>query len=40
MLAGRVSYAEPTAWRPADGEALLCCAVLALDGAARLELNL
>jgi ferredoxin-NADP reductase len=26
MTAGRVTYAEPTAWRPADGEVLLCCA--------------
>ena len=27
ISAGRVTYAEPTAWRPADDEVLLCCAV-------------
>jgi len=32
MTAGRVTYAEPTAWRPGEGEVLLCCAVPAADG--------
>jgi len=32
LSAGRVTYAEPTAWRPADGEVLLCCAVPAAGG--------
>lgn len=40
MTAGRVSYAEPTAWRPAEGEVLLCCAVPAADGGERIELDL
>jgi len=40
MTAGRVRYAEPTAWRPADGEVLLCCAVPAADGGERIELDL
>jgi hypothetical protein len=40
MTAGRVTYAEPTAWRPAEGEVLLCCAVPAAGGGERLELDL
>jgi ferredoxin-NADP reductase/predicted pyridoxine 5'-phosphate oxidase superfamily flavin-nucleotide-binding protein len=40
MTAGRVSYAESTAWRPAEGEVLLCCAVPAADGGERIELDL
>jgi uncharacterized protein len=40
MTAGSVSYAEPTAWRPAEGEVLLCCAVPAAGGGERIELDL
>jgi ferredoxin-NADP reductase len=40
MSAGRVAYAEPTAWRPAEGEVLLCCAVPAAGGGERIELDL
>lgn len=40
IVAGRVTYSEPTAWRPAEGEALLCCAVPARDGGEVLELDL
>ena len=40
MTAGRVTYAEPTAWRPAQGEVLLCCAVPAAGGGERIELDL
>lgn len=40
MTAGRVTYAEPTAWRPADGEVLLCCAVPAAGSDERIELDL
>jgi ferredoxin-NADP reductase/predicted pyridoxine 5'-phosphate oxidase superfamily flavin-nucleotide-binding protein len=40
MTAGRVTYAEPTAWRPADDEVLLCCAVPAAEGGERIELDL
>jgi uncharacterized protein len=40
MTAGRVTYAEPTAWRPAEGEVLLCCAVPAAGGGDRIELDL
>jgi ferredoxin len=40
MTAGRVTYAEPTAWRPAAGEVLLCCAVPAAGGGERIELDL
>jgi len=40
LTAGRVTYAEPTAWRPAEGEVLLCCAVPAADGGERIELEL
>jgi ferredoxin-NADP reductase/predicted pyridoxine 5'-phosphate oxidase superfamily flavin-nucleotide-binding protein len=39
MTAGCVSYFEPTAWRPAEGEVLLCCAVPA-EGGERIELDL
>ncbi len=40
ITAGRVTYAEPTAWRPAEGEVLLCCAVPAAGGGERIELDL
>jgi ferredoxin-NADP reductase/predicted pyridoxine 5'-phosphate oxidase superfamily flavin-nucleotide-binding protein len=40
MTAGRVTYAEPTAWRPAEGEVLLCCAVPAAGGGERIALDL
>jgi hypothetical protein len=40
MTTGRVTYAEPTAWRPAEGEVLLCCAVPAAGGGERIELDL
>ena len=40
MTAGRVTYAEPTAWRPGEGEVLLCCAVPAQEGGDRIELEL
>jgi uncharacterized protein len=40
MTSGAVTYAEPTAWRPADGEVLLCCAVPAAGGGERIELDL
>jgi ferredoxin-NADP reductase/predicted pyridoxine 5'-phosphate oxidase superfamily flavin-nucleotide-binding protein len=40
LSAGRVTYAEPTAWRPAEGEVLLCCAVPAAGGGERIELDL
>jgi ferredoxin-NADP reductase len=40
LTAGRVTYAEPTAWRPAEGEVLLCCAVPAQGGGERIELDL
>ena len=40
LLSGRVTYAEPTAWRPADGEVLLCCARPAQDGGEHIELAL
>jgi hypothetical protein len=40
LTAGRVTYAEPTAWRPAEGEVLLCCAVPAAGGGERVELDL
>jgi ferredoxin-NADP reductase/predicted pyridoxine 5'-phosphate oxidase superfamily flavin-nucleotide-binding protein len=40
MTAGRVTYVQPTAWRPAEGEVLLCCARPARDGGERIELDL
>ena len=40
LTAGQVTYAEPTAWRPAEGEVLLCCAVPAADGGGRIGLDL
>lgn len=40
MTAGQVTYAEPTAWRPAAGEVLLCCAVPAAGHGERVELDL
>lgn len=40
MTAGRVTYAQPTAWRPGEGEVLLCCAVPAADGNGPIELEL
>jgi ferredoxin-NADP reductase/predicted pyridoxine 5'-phosphate oxidase superfamily flavin-nucleotide-binding protein len=40
MTAGAVTYAEPTAWQPAEGEVLLCCAVPAAGSDERIELDL
>jgi ferredoxin-NADP reductase/predicted pyridoxine 5'-phosphate oxidase superfamily flavin-nucleotide-binding protein len=40
LTAGTVTYTEPTAWRPAEGEVLLCCAVPAADGDGRIDLDL
>jgi ferredoxin-NADP reductase len=40
ITSGRVTSAEPTARRPAEGEVLLCCAVPATDGGGRIELDL
>ena len=40
ITAGAVTYAEPTAWRPAADEVLLCCAVPAAGGGERIELDL
>jgi ferredoxin-NADP reductase len=40
LVAGRVTYAEATAWRPAEGELLPCCAVPARDGGENLLLGL
>ncbi len=40
MTAGAVTYAEPTAWRPGEGEVLLCCAVPAAGGDSPIELDL
>ncbi|CAD5371777.1 putative Nitric oxide dioxygenase [Rubrivivax sp. A210] len=40
LTAGAVTYAEPTAWRPAQGEVLLCCAVPAAGGGERVALDL
>jgi 2Fe-2S iron-sulfur cluster binding domain len=40
MTAGAVTYAEPAAWRPAEDEVLLCCAVPVACGGERIELEL
>lgn len=40
LRAGRVTYAEPTAWKPGEGEVLLCCARPAAGGDERVELEL
>jgi hypothetical protein len=40
LRAGRVTYAEPTAWKPGEGEVLLCCARPAAGGGERIELDL
>jgi ferredoxin-NADP reductase/predicted pyridoxine 5'-phosphate oxidase superfamily flavin-nucleotide-binding protein len=40
LRAGSVTYAEPTAWQPGEGEVLLCCARPAAGGDERLELDL
>ena len=40
MTAGKVTYAEPTAWRPAENEVLLCCAVPASGSDERIELDI
>lgn len=40
LLAGRVTYTEPTAWKPAEDDVLLCCARPAQDGGALIELAL
>ena len=39
LRSGHVTYAAPTAFRPADGEVLLCCARPAA-GSPTLELDL
>jgi uncharacterized protein len=38
LRSGSVTYAEPTAWKPAEGEVLLCCARPAA-GSASVELD-
>ena len=40
LRAGSVTYAEPTAWKPAEGEVLLCCARPAAGGGESIELDL
>jgi len=40
LRAGRVTYAEPTAFKPGAGEVLLCCARPAAGGGERIELDL
>lgn len=40
LRAGRVTYAEPTAWKPGENEVLLCCARPAAGGDERIELDL
>jgi len=40
MMAAAATYAEPAAWRPAEDEVLLCCAVPAACGGERIELEL
>jgi ferredoxin len=40
LRAGRVTYAEPTAWKPGEGEVLLCCARPAAGDDERIELDL
>ncbi len=40
LRAGRVAYAEPTAFRAGEGEVLLCCARPAAGGGERIELDL
>ena len=40
MTSGKVTYAEPTAWRPGEGEVLLCCALPAAGGGERIALDL
>ncbi|MFN0313833.1 MAG: pyridoxamine 5'-phosphate oxidase family protein [Burkholderiales bacterium] len=40
LQSGRVTYAEPTDWRPGDGEVLICCARPAQDGGRRIDLDL
>ena len=40
LRAGRVTYVEPTAWKPGEGELLLCCARPAAGGGERIELDL
>jgi uncharacterized protein len=39
LRSGSVTYAEPTAWKPAEGEVLLCCARPAAGGGS-LELDI
>ena len=39
LRSGRVTYTEPTAWKPAEGEVLLCCARPAA-GSVSLELDI
>lgn len=40
LRGGSVTYAEATAFKPAEGEALLCCARPAAGGGERIELDL
>lgn len=40
LKAGAVTYAAPTAWQPAEGEVLLCCAMPAQEKGERVELEL
>lgn len=40
LKAGAVTYAAPTAWQPAEGEVLLCCAMPAQGRDERVELEL
>lgn len=40
LRAGRVTYADPTAWKPGEGEVLLCCARPAAGGGEVIELDL
>jgi ferredoxin-NADP reductase/predicted pyridoxine 5'-phosphate oxidase superfamily flavin-nucleotide-binding protein len=40
LRAGRVTYSEPTPWKPGEGEVLLCCARPAAGGDGRIELDL
>lgn len=40
LRSGSVTYAEATAFKPAEGDALLCCARPAAGGGERIELDL
>jgi uncharacterized protein len=39
LRSGSVTYTEPTAWKPAEGEVLLCCARPAAGSASSVELD-